>query len=97
MTSTARLPKPVTDVWDWQKEGLCRGRDSAVFFHPDNERGAARAAREDRAKELCFRCPVLMRCREHALAVQEPYGVWGGMGEDERRRVIAAGRRRTAA
>ena len=96
MTSTARLPKPVTEVWDWQKEGLCRGRDSAVFFHPDNERGTARMAREEKAKQLCRVCPVLTQCRSHALAVQEPYGVWGGMGEDERRRLIAEARRRAA-
>ena len=36
MTCTTRLPKPVTDVWDWQMEGLCRGQNSAVFFHPDS-------------------------------------------------------------
>ena len=23
-------------------------------------------------------------CREHALAIREPFGVWGGMTEDER-------------
>ena len=23
-------------------------------------------------------------CAEHALAVREPYGVWGGLSEDER-------------
>ena len=23
-------------------------------------------------------------CRAHALAVQEPYGIWGGLSEDDR-------------
>jgi WhiB family redox-sensing transcriptional regulator len=27
---------------------------------------------------------VLVQCREHALRVREPYGVWGAMTEDER-------------
>lgn len=94
MTCTTRLPRPVTDVWDWQLEGLCRGHNSAVFFHPENERGYARVARESRAKEICRSCPVLEQCRAHALKAQEPYGVWGGMGEDERRQIIAATRRR---
>lgn len=80
MTCTTRLPKPVTDVWDWQMDGLCRGQNSAVFFHPDNERGYARAAREEKAKAICGQCPVLRQCRAHALEAQEPYGVWGGMG-----------------
>jgi WhiB family redox-sensing transcriptional regulator len=25
-----------------------------------------------------------VQCREHALRVREPYGVWGAMTEDER-------------
>jgi WhiB family redox-sensing transcriptional regulator len=94
MAYTARLPKPVAEAWDWQMKGLCRGRNSAVFFHPDNERGSARAARESRAKEICHQCPVLEQCRQHALQAQEPFGVWGGMGEDERRHIIASTRRR---
>lgn len=64
--------------------GACRGLASAVFFHPDNERGAARAARESRAKVICMRCPVLEQCRRHALSVREPYGIWGGLTEHER-------------
>ncbi|MBC2641900.1 MULTISPECIES: WhiB family transcriptional regulator [unclassified Rhodococcus (in: high G+C Gram-positive bacteria)] len=75
---------PLVDVWDWQLEGLCRGVDSAVFFHPDGERGGARAHREAHAKALCRRCPVLIECREHALASAEPFGIWGGMSESER-------------
>ncbi len=29
-------------------------------------------------------CPVIQQCRSHALSVREPYGVWGGLTEDER-------------
>ncbi|MET1071210.1 MAG: WhiB family transcriptional regulator [Umezawaea sp.] len=94
MTCTTRLPKPVADVWDWQIDGSCRGANSAIFFHPDNERGSARSARENHAKQICAACPVLEQCRQHALEAQEPYGVWGGMGEDERRKIIASARRR---
>lgn len=97
MTCTTRLPKPVAEEWDWQMEGLCRGRNSAVFFHPDNERGSARANRELHAKQICAQCPVVVQCRQHALDAEEPYGVWGGMGEDERRKIIASARRRLRA
>ena len=34
MADTRRLPVPVTDIWDWQMRGACRGMDSALFFHP---------------------------------------------------------------
>jgi WhiB family redox-sensing transcriptional regulator len=32
---------------------------------------------------------VLQQCRTHALKVREPYGVWGGMTEDEREVIYA--------
>jgi len=80
-----RLPGPVAELWDWQLRGLCRQMDTAVFFTPDRERGAIRTRREQRAKSICVRCPVLRQCREHALRAREPYGVWGGMTEHERK------------
>ncbi|MBC2643414.1 MULTISPECIES: WhiB family transcriptional regulator [unclassified Rhodococcus (in: high G+C Gram-positive bacteria)] len=84
MPAPNHLPGPNADIWDWQMHGLCRGVDSSMFFHPDGERGRARAQRETRAKEMCRRCPVLAQCRNHALSVSEPYGIWGGMSETER-------------
>lgn len=85
MTDTRRLPKPVANEWDWQLQGSCQGLNSSVFFHPDGERGSARSRRADRAKAICQLCPVLEQCRRHALAAREPYGVWGGLTEEERR------------
>ena len=96
MADTRRLPTPVTEVWNWQMRGSCRGMDSGFFFHPENERGPARALRETRAKEVCRRCPVIEECRRHALAAHEPYGVWGGFSEAERQRLLAVGWEDTA-
>ncbi|MDU4244395.1 MAG: WhiB family transcriptional regulator, partial [Varibaculum cambriense] len=31
-------------------------------------------------------------CREYALAAQEPYGVWGGLTQEERRELIRESR-----
>jgi WhiB family transcriptional regulator, redox-sensing transcriptional regulator len=90
VADTHRLPVPVTDIWDWQMRGACRGMDSALFFHPEGERGRARAGREAHAKQICSSCPVLVRCRAHALAVHEPYGVWGGLSEAERDEIVRA-------
>jgi WhiB family redox-sensing transcriptional regulator len=88
-----RLPPPVTEIWDWQLRGACRGLDGGVFFNPDRERGAARAAREERAKQICRTCPVMQLCRRHALAVREPYGVWGGLSKSERDALLDRGHR----
>lgn len=88
MPQPRQLPGPNADFWDWQLHGSCRGVDSAVFFHPDGERGRARTERENRAKEICQQCPVLTQCRRHALAVAEPYGIWGGLSESERESLL---------
>ena len=90
-------PEPVAALWEWQFQGLCRTTNPDIFFHPEGERGPSRHRREARAKAICEQCPVLRECREHALAVHEPYGVWGGMTEEEREEVYRRGARpRTA-
>ncbi|KFG00016.1 WhiB family transcriptional regulator [Streptomyces europaeiscabiei] len=94
MADFSRLPGPNADLWDWQLLAACRGVDSSLFFHPEGERGAARSARENSAKEVCMRCPVRAQCAAHALAVREPYGVWGGLTEDEREELMGRARHR---
>lgn len=91
MANVTRLPGPIADVWDWQRNGLCRGRDSGQFFHPDGERGASRSRREAVAKGVCQSCPVRPECAAHALSTREPYGVWGGFTEAERLWLLATG------
>ncbi len=41
-----------------------------------------------------MRCPVRAECAAHALAVREPYGVWGGLTEDEREELMGRARTR---
>lgn len=96
MADIRRLPMPTASLWEWQLQGACREHDPNMFFHPDNERGSARYRREIAAKRVCGRCPVMTQCREAALAVHEPYGVWGGMTETERAEAIARSGRRLA-
>ncbi len=88
MADVRRLPGPIADVWDWQLEGSCRNEARDDFFIPDGERGSQRLRREARAKAVCMQCPVLEQCRNHSLAAQEPYGVWGGLSESERRALL---------
>ena len=90
MADTHRLPVPVTDIWDWQMRGACRGDGQRVVLPRGGERGPARAGREAHAKQICSSCPVLLRCRAHALAVHEPYRVWGGLSEAERDEIVRA-------
>lgn len=89
MADIAKLPAPVTSNWDWQVYAACRGLAPSVFFHPDNERGRSKRQREARAKAICNRCPVRDACREWALSVREPYGIWGGLSANEREKILA--------
>ena len=74
---------------DWQQHAACRNADRASDFYPPMriERKHERRAREYRAKLVCASCPVRQKCLEHAIAVDERYGVWGGLTQDERRLV----------
>jgi WhiB family transcriptional regulator, redox-sensing transcriptional regulator len=78
----------------WRVLAACRGDDAAWFFPPPHfERKPEKDFREGRAREICGRCPVRAECLDYALAVAEPHGIWGGLNELERRRLL---RRRSA-
>ena len=70
----------------WRQKAACRGVDPEIF-HPSEEDDPTPA------KAICAECPVREACLEHALAVREKHGVWGGLTERERRRVIRQRRR----
>ena len=73
----------------WELDARCRGRDATLFFGPNRfEPKRERLAREAEAKEICRSCPALEPCREYALGQEELYGVWGGLGESDRRTVV---------
>lgn len=83
----------VVDFWNWQIKGNCNSLDPEYFFHPEGERGGPRRRRIERAKQICHSCPVIEECREYALNHNEPYGVWGGLSEEERGQILQNRRR----
>ena len=50
------------------------------------------AAQREEALALCSACPIQVGCLAYSLDGQEPWGIWGGMEEEERRRLIDAAR-----
>ncbi|MGH9042027.1 MAG: WhiB family transcriptional regulator [Acidimicrobiia bacterium] len=72
----------------WRTKGSCRGSDSMVFYPPADDDTLAAPA-----KRICADCPVRQPCLEFALATREKHGVWGGLTERERRRVLRQRRR----
>ncbi|HLF41559.1 MAG TPA: WhiB family transcriptional regulator [Acidimicrobiia bacterium] len=74
----------------WRTMGNCRGSDPAIFYPPSEEDTDAAEA-----KMICVTCPVRQPCLEFALSTREKHGVWGGLTERERRRLLRQ-RRKTA-
>ena len=73
----------------WQLKAACRGPHATVFFPPSHgERREARQSREQAAKSICHSCPVCTACREYALEIREPHGIWGGLNELERKSAL---------
>lgn len=80
----------------------CRDRDPELFFGPhvcsdacDGDLGCYLAKAErgryhriKSAKAVCMTCPVRVECLEWALDTKQPYGVWGGKTERDRRELL---------
>ena len=65
----------------WRQHAACRGADPDIFYPATDEEA-------EEAKAVCATCPVRQACLEYALANRERDGVWGGLTERERRRLI---------
>jgi WhiB family redox-sensing transcriptional regulator len=65
----------------WMVEGLCRDSSTEVFF-PDDGVGGGQAQR------ICARCSVKALCLEYSLHHRIAYGIWGGVSERERLRLL---------
>jgi len=73
----------------WRADARCRQESAEHFFSPGHlERREEKHSRENAARALCGACPVRSQCLEYALVVQEPHGIWGGLNELERRRLL---------
>jgi WhiB family transcriptional regulator, redox-sensing transcriptional regulator len=75
---------------DWRADAACRDAAPELFF-PDGDMRSA-WAQVKAAKLICRRCPVSTTCLSWALASGQEAGIWGGLTEDERRRLHRRGR-----
>lgn len=79
----------------WRSAAVCRDVDPELFF-PTAAAGAVYDAQVLEAKSVCRRCPVVAACLTDALA-RAPYGIAGGLTEDERPAARTARRGTSAA
>lgn len=76
---------------NWRTHAACRDEDPDLFF-PIGSTGPALVQTED-AKAVCGGCSVREECLRWALENGQDAGVWGGMGEAERRALKRRSRR----
>ncbi len=73
------------DKPDWREHGACLSADPDLFF-PISSDGASRQ-QERQAKAVCAGCEVRTACLAFALESGQVHGVWGGLGEEELKRL----------
>src|SRR5579883_2426842 len=67
-------------IKDWAAYAACRNVDPDALF--------VQGAAQNRAKAICYRCPVRAECLADALDNRVEFGVWGGLTERERRALL---------
>jgi WhiB family redox-sensing transcriptional regulator len=70
---------------EWWDLAACKNAEPELFF-PISVTSASRGTIE-RAKRVCGSCPVQSQCLSYALRHRQEQGIWGGLTEDERRRL----------
>jgi WhiB family transcriptional regulator, redox-sensing transcriptional regulator len=75
------LPANPTPPDMWQESAACFGIDPDVFFPVSEEEAGPALA-------FCGACGIRAECLSWALKNSERYGVWGGLTEQQRRRLM---------
>lgn len=75
----------------WMDDAACKSVDTNVFF-PVKGAPHIVAAKAAAAKAICARCSVAAECLAYAEKTHVPFGIFGGLTDNERRK-----RRRGAA
>ena len=73
----------------WQDFALCAQTDPDIFFP---EKGGSTAP----ATSVCASCPVQAECLEYAIVNDIRHGIWGGMSDNDRRKISRERRRARA-
>lgn len=86
----ARDSRTVTP-YAWMDEGACFQTPPSTFFPFEGDDAGV-----EKAKAICATCSHVERCGDYALTNRIDYGIWGGLSEKDRRRIIRQ-RRKTRA
>jgi WhiB family transcriptional regulator, redox-sensing transcriptional regulator len=83
--SIAACPGRTVTSGSWAERSACRTVEPELFF-PVSAKGRSQVDAA-RARMVCQSCPVCAACLDFALVTHQSDGIWGGLTEDERRRL----------
>jgi WhiB family redox-sensing transcriptional regulator len=73
----------------WRAGAECQTENATYFYAPAHfERKPEKDLREGIARSLCRRCKVRDQCLSYSIEVSESHGIWGGLNELERKRLL---------
>jgi WhiB family redox-sensing transcriptional regulator len=85
------------DELSWRAGAECQSDNATHFYAPSHfERKPEKDQREGAARALCRRCKVKDQCLAYSLQVAENHGIWGGLNELERKRLLRSRKTQTA-
>jgi WhiB family redox-sensing transcriptional regulator len=70
----------------WWNLAACQTAEPDLFF-PISSQGRSETD-VARARAVCRSCPVRPPCLSYALASRQQHGIWGGLTEHERSRLL---------
>jgi WhiB family redox-sensing transcriptional regulator len=73
----------------WADRAACASTDP-FYFHPEKGGSALEA------KRICAGCDVRIECLTYALETNQQFGVWGGLSERERHKLLRQRRAKEA-
>ena len=91
MSNVRRLPGPIADVGTGSDSARAEAATAPSSSTPTASAARPATAARRRPRRCAARARSGRECAAHALAVREPYGVWGGFSEAERLRLLAVG------
>jgi WhiB family redox-sensing transcriptional regulator len=81
----------------WRAGAECQSDNAVYFYAPSHfERKPEKDWREGIARALCGRCKVREQCLNYSIEVEEGHGIWGGLNELERSRLLRSLRAQSA-
>jgi WhiB family redox-sensing transcriptional regulator len=81
----------------WRAGAECQTDNAVYFYAPSHfERKPEKDLREGIARSLCRKCKVQEHCLSYSITVEESHGIWGGLNELERKRLLRSMRAQSA-